>query len=554
MKRKKNPLVTILVTFAVAVTLIAAGLIAFIIYQRTHIFVENKAYPIKAQSLDLREEDISFVHFDSVHSQLPDCQIVWNVPFQGGKVSSDSTRITIQNPSSDDIWLLQTYFPNLKLIDASACDNYTALEQLQEAMPQVSVSYTVSLGDSVALPDARELVLDPGTFDLDTLKEGLLFLHQVQSVHFRKMGLSLEDFRAMEEAFPEIAFSYTVELLGQELESSTEMVNLAEMEEADLESVIANLPLLPDLKTVELCSSDGTSGLSKEQAKAIIAAAPDAVFHYAFDFFGHTLSTDMEEVVLKKQHIGDEGEAEIRMALDLLSNCKRFVLDDCGLSNEVLAGIREDYRGRTKVVWRVRFGKAGTTLTDAEVIRSTYSLSDSNCHDLVYCEDARYADFGHDEFLNESEFLSGMTGLEVLILSGSPIKDLSPLANCKNLKILEIAYCGYITDITPLAECESLEMLNISHTKVSTGLSALEGLNLTHLVAVGGVWNRIPGDERSEFQEAYPDCQITTTGNEYGVGWRYSDKETKMEWYQDIVDAFGYPNPYNDVGWYRKEK
>ena len=215
MKRKKNHLVTILVTLAVAVTLIAGGLTAFIIYQNTHVFVENKAYPIRAQSLDLREEDISFAHYDSLHSLLPDCQILWNVPFQGGKVSSDSTRITIRNPSSDDIWLLRNYFPNLKLIDASNCDNYTALEQLQAEMPEVAVDYTVSLGPSVALPDARELVLDPGTFDLDTLKEGLLFLHQVKTVRLRKMELTLEDFRTMEEAFPDIEFSYTVEILGR---------------------------------------------------------------------------------------------------------------------------------------------------------------------------------------------------------------------------------------------------------------------------------------------------------------------------------------------------
>lgn len=554
MRKKRNTLITVLVTLAVAVTLIAAGLIAFIIYQNTHIFVENKAYSLRATELDLREEDISFAHFESVKSQLPNCEIVWNVPFQGTKVSSDATRITIKNPSKDDIWLLQTYFPKLKLIDGSKCDNYTALEQLREAMPNVSVDYTISLGPSVALPDTKELVLEPGTFDLDTLKEGMLFLHQLESVRFRRIALSGEEYMEMVEAFPDIAFSYTVDFLGQELEQDTRELDLSEFADADLEAVAASLALLPDLERVELCKSDGTSDFSKEDAKLLIEAAPDEVFHYAFDFFGQTLTTDTEEVVLKKKSIGDSGEGEIRMALDLLSSCKRFVLDDCGLSNEVLAGIREDYRGRTKVVWRVSFGKAGTTLTDAEVIRSTYSLSGSNCQNLVYCEDARYADFGHDEFLDDTSFLSGMTGLEVLILSGSPIKDLSPLANCKNLRVLEIAYCGYITDLTPLAECENLEMLNISHTKVTKGLAALEERNITHLVAVGGLWNKIPGEEREAFQEAHPDCWITTSGNEYGVGWRYSEKEKQMEWYQDIVKAFGYPNPYNDVGWYLKKE
>ena len=512
MKGKKNHLVTILVTLAVAVTLIAGGLTAFIIYQNTHVFVENKAYPIRAQSLDLREEDISFAHYDSLHSLLPDCQILWNVPFQGGKVSSDSTRITIRNPSSDDIWLLRNYFPNLKLIDASNCDNYTALEQLQSEMPGVTVDYTVSLGPSVALPDAQELVLDPGTFDLDTLKEGLLFLHQVKTVRLRKMTLSLEDFRAMQEAFPDIEFSYTVEILGQELESDTQELNLSELTDADLEAVSANLSLLPELKTVELCGADGTSGLSRDQAKTIIAAAPGVVFHYAFDFFGETLSTDMEEVVLKNKSIGDSGEGEVRSALDLLSNCKRFVLENCGLSNEVLAKIRDDYRDRTKVVWRVSFGQ-GTTMTDAEVVRAVYDLFDSNCANLVYCEDVRYADFGHNEYLDDWSFLSGMKSLEVLIVSGSPIKDLSPLENCKKLRVLELSNCGYVTDLTPLANCESLEMLNISFTKATTGLPALENQNLTHLVAVGGVWTKTSQEDKETFQEQHPDCQLTTSGN-----------------------------------------
>ena len=546
---KKNSVVTILVTLAVVVTLIAVGLTAFIIYQKTHIFVENKAYPISAQSLDLREEDISFAHYDSVHAQLPNCQILWNVPFQGGKVSNDATRISIQNPSSDDICLLQTYFPKLKIIDASACDNYTALEQLQEALPNVSVSYTVSLGASVALPDATELELGQGTFDLDTLKEGLLFLHQVKTVTFPKMALTLEEFQGLQEAFPDIDFSYTVDILGGEYESTTKELDLSALTGETLEETAAQLGKLPDLETVELCDENGDSGLTKEQAKQIIAAAPQAVFHYAFDFYGETLSTDMEEVVLKKKSIGDGGEEEIRLALDLLSNCKRFVLEDCGLSSDVLVKLREDYRDRTKVVWRVYFGN-GTSLTDAEVVRSVYDLKDSNCAELQYLEDVKYADFGHDEYLNDSSFLSGMKSLEVLIISGSPIKDLSPLSECKNLRILEIANCGYITDLSPLEGCESLEMLNISHTKATEGLSALEERNITHLTAVGGIWNKISQEDRDAFQEDHPDCWIVTSGNEYGVGWRYEDKETKMEWYEKASEAFKYPHAPNNVGWY----
>lgn len=111
MRRKKNPLVTILVTLAVAVTLIAGGLTAFIIYQNTHVFVENKAYPIRAQSLDLREEDISFAHYDSLHSLLPDCQILWNVPFQGGRYPAIPPGLPFKIPAAMTFGFCRIIFP-----------------------------------------------------------------------------------------------------------------------------------------------------------------------------------------------------------------------------------------------------------------------------------------------------------------------------------------------------------------------------------------------------------------------------------------------------------
>ena len=143
-----------------------------------------------------------------------------------------------------------------------------------------------------------------------------------------------------------------------------------------------------------------------------------------------------------------------------------------------------------------------------------------------------------------------MPNLEVLILSGSPIKTLEPLANCKKLRVLEISNCGYITDVSSLAGCESLEMLNISYTKVDS-LAGLEELPLTHLVAVGGTGSRISQEDKDSFAESHPDCNTMYTGSqEFGVGWRYSDKETKMEWYEKSAEAFKYPHSPNKTGWY----
>lgn len=546
---KSNKLVAILVVIAVLAVAAAGGTVAYIYYQNTHVFVEGEAYPLNATYLDLREEDISLAHYNALQEQLPGCEILWNVPFQGKKLSSDSTEISITNPSSEDISLLKTYFPKLQAINAAGCDNYEALEQLHAALPDVKLSYQIAIGGSFVEPEVTTLDLEPGDYDLDTLKEALLYLHQVTDVTIHKLDLTQEQFQGLQEAFPEIQFRYTVYLLDKEQDSDVTELDLSGMQESDLDQVARKLALFPELETVELCGSDGTSKLTEQEAKTLIAAAPQAIFHYAFDFYGQTLSTDMEEVKLKGLKIGDEGEQDVRDALDLLSNCKRFVLEDCKLSNEVLAKLRDDYRDRTKIVWRVYFGD-GSCLTDAQVIRSVYDLKDSNCDALRYCEDAVYADFGHDEYLNDSSFLEGMTSLEVLILSGSPIKDLTPLAACKNLRILELSNCGYITDVSPLAACEKLEMLNISYTKV-TEVSSLEALPLTHLVAVGGTGTRMSQEEKDGFEEAHPDCQTLWRGTqEFGVGWRYVDDETKMDWYAQAAEAFKYPHAPNNTGWY----
>jgi Leucine-rich repeat (LRR) protein len=318
------------------------------------------------------------------------------------------------------------------------------------------------------------------------------------------------------------------------------------MTDAEVETVASQLSRLPNLMLVKL------GDLSKESVKALMAAAPDVVFDYTFEFFGETLTTASEEVKLANVKIGDDNEAEVRLALDLLTNCKRLVLDNCHMSDEVLAKIRDDYRGRTKVVWRVWFG-GGSSLTDAEVIRCTYDLVDDNCEDLYYCEDVRFVDFGHNEWLDSCDFIAGMKSLEYCILSGAPIKSLEPFANCKNLKFLEVAFCEYVESVEPLKNCENLQMLNISNTH-ALDLAPLDNLPLTHFCARTNPSgkSRIAAEEQARFVEQHPDCWTSFEGAQpYGVGWRYDEDEiTPLAHYVAIQEAFRYPHAPNNTGWY----
>ena len=532
-----------------AILLVITGAMGgWIWYQETHIFVEDAVYAKKSETLDLRGTGISREHFDTVHAQLPDCEILWDVPFQGKTLPSDTTAITLDTLAEADIEML-SYFSGLNAIDALGCSEYALLEQLVQTYPNVGVVYEVSVGTLRFAPDVTELTLKAEDFDFETLVTNLPHLPQVTSLRFEETSLTPEQLTQLGETFPELTVSYSVALAGQIYEMDAVEADLSGIAAEEIDAALAQMELLPGITTVQLMKEDGTTSFTLTNVQKLQEARPDTHFLYSFEFFGQTLSTDTERVEFKNKKIGDEAEEQLRQALDVMDKCTYFLLDNCRLSNEVLAQLREDYRGRTKIVWRIWFGE-GTSLTDAEIIRSTYNVEDDNCHDLVYCEDVRFIDFGHNEWLDGCEFIRGMPNLEFIILSGAPIKSLEPFENCKKLRILEIAFCMYITDLTPLANCESLEMLNIGETRVKD-LSPLDGLNLTMLMASGA---RVPYEEQQRFAEVHPDCWASYKGNQYGAGWRYDEDNKQLPWYQEIADIFGYPKPYNNVGWYLKKE
>ena len=538
----------VLIIILVILLLILGGMLSYVWYQHTHIFVEDAVYEKDAEILDLRGQEISEAHYNSVRSQLPQCQILWDVPFQGGKKSNDTTALTVTSITEGDMAMLN-YFPGLKSVDAMGCGDYAAIEALKAAYPKLEVRYQVSLGEKSFDPDVTELTLENGDYQLEALLENLKHLPGVTTILLPKTDLTFEQMDAIRAAYEAVSLDFTVEVLGQEYASDTASLDLSAMTSEDVEAVSAALPMLAGLTEIQLMDASGKSALTLEDVKAIQTAAPDALVHYSFDFFGVKLSTTDEEVHIKNKKIGDANEAQVRLALDVMENCSRFVLENCKLTNETMAKIREDYRDKTKVVWRIWFGKVGSTLTDAEILRAVYDLQDDNSSALYYCEDVRYIDIGHSDFLDGIDFMAGMTKLEAAIISGAPVKSLEPLANCTELKFLELANCIYFTDLSPLANCTQLEMLNLSYAKIED-LSALDELPLTHFTYIR---NKTSAEEEARFIEKHPECwTVFENGDQpYGKGWRYDeDGLTFLPWYAKLVEVFRYPNPYNNVGWY----
>lgn len=553
----------VLISVIVVLALVLAALTGFIWYQAGHIFVDGAAYAKDADVLDLRGQSISEAHYLTVQQALPDCEVIWDVPFQGGKVSSDVQQLTITRVESEDIRMLKAYFPKLQTLDASGCTDYPMLALLARELKDCQVSYQVDLGGTSADPNLDAMVLEQGSYTFETLLENLQYLPRLRTLHFPTSDLSGQEQDLLKKAYPQLEVTSTVEILGKEYDSVTTKLDLSAMKSADVETVSSKLALLPQLQEVELMGSSGSYLLLTDVQK-LKNAAPEVSFHYSCDFYGVTVSTTDTEVTLKNLSIKAMPETgiagEIRAMLDIMDNCQRIVVEGMSqydkiwtrISGAELAEIREEYRDKTSVVWRVFFGENGSSLTDAEVIRAVYGVTDDNSKDLIYCENVRYLDLGHNEFLDYMDFLSGMTDLEVAILSGAPLRDLSPIAACKNLKFLEIANCQYIPNIDALKECTQLEMLNISFTTFED-LSPIMDLNLTHLTSVRNkfVSKGEPEEALQSFIDAHPDCWTVYEGEQpYGVGWRYDKDDKHLPWYAKMVIAFHYPNAYNNIGWY----
>lgn len=554
----KKTLTAILAVIALTLTLLVGGAFGYLYYRDNHVFVEGIAYPARAQTLDLRGRQITFAHYDQLHSLLPECHICWDVPIQGRKYPSTTWELTLERVSQTDLNILKTYFPDLITLNVPNCQEYALLEEFQAMRPECKVVYTVNIGPTAVNPAVQTLELSEGSYDLATLEQNLPHLREITGIHFPKSTLTWQEIQALRLRWPDCAITYTVELMGQEYDpDTTTALDLSQITPEEVPQAVQQLAALPNVTSIELMG--GETPLSKEEARALTLAAPQAQFHYSFDFYGETLSSSDQEVHLKNLKIGDEGEQEIRLALDLLPNCERFILESCGVSNEVMAQLREDYRGRTKVVWRVHFGKGGGSLTDATAIRVVGGLLDDNCADLIYCEDTVYMDIGHNEYLDGVPFIAGMPNLEYVIISGAPVKSLEPFRVCKKLKFLEAAFCEYIYDGSPLADCESLEMLNISYTHI-TDLSPLD--NLEHLNTLCVKYYpraRVSYEEQQRFDQLHPDCLTQYVGSQpYGEGWRYAKDQSYLPDYQLIRRVFNYdaspgPGCPNNTGFYYED-
>lgn len=437
--------------------------------------------------------------------------------------------------TEDSISNLDKY-PGLKKVDLTGSTCYAAIVEYMETHPDVEVTYTVSLGSVFVSTESTDLILLPGTYDYDTLMENLVYLPQVANISLPRVQLTPDQIATFRESYPEINLTYTVEFGGVEYDENTTALNLADFDTANFSEALDKLSMMPFITSVELMKEDGTTNFTVDQLKQLQAAAPHIAYHYMVELYGKTVSTSDEVVDFSKATVDDE--EELRAALSILTGVKKVKVIGSKLSHETLAGIQADFPN-TKLVWRV-YVAGKPYLTDEETLFLSQSrLDNSNCGNLKYLTSAKYVDAGHSEKLTDVSWLAYMPDVQILILSGSPITDISSLEGKTKLEWLELTFCDKLSDISVVKTLTGLRFLNIGYTKVSD-LSAIQDLPLERFHALK---TKVSTEDFKAYMESHPDCWTTYTGSKqpYGKGWRYDDGGyTYFEYYAMMREIFDY--------------
>ena len=397
--------------------------------------------------------------------------------------------------------------------------DYSEILRYREQHPRTTVTYTLTIADSLKLKHNTKSVTVTDSAQIDGLLEYADYLQALQTIRFDGIAPDGTQLDALVTAFPHAAAEFSsVTIAGEVFSADTKNLVCGPLSQEEFTEMAAVLPHLHNLQTVEVVS-DATAPYTAAQAAELAAVAADVSVSLTYDLFGQAVSSDMERIEYFQADMGgDAGLDVIRAVMPIMDKLTYLKLDWCGTTDEATAALRDELADRCKVVWRVFLTDEYNALTDTYKIWAQFQLWGENVECLKYCTEVRYIDLGHS-YVDNCEFVRYMPYLNTLILADSWLEDLEPLRTCENLTYLEV-FSSKVKDLSPLADLEQLEYLNISNCKFDD-ITPLYGLD--NLVIVNCTMANISSDQIAKFKELHPDTKCTfnwyQSPTEYG--WRH---------------------------------
>lgn len=330
---KKRIVIVILVLIVV---LAAAGFFGVKYYNDTYITIDGQRYQrdIRAiklenfsveimdqlqelpdlQEVDLRDLQLTPDIYEAFRAVLPDCDIDWSVPFQGDYIPCDATELTVSALSDADVAML-AYLPDVTAIHAEGCTDYEVLMALMEARPDLAISYNVTIGGQSWPQDTTEITLDDP--DPAELEVNLAYLPAVQSVTVQEIPADPDGMLQLQEAYPEITFSWQIEVCGVVVDAAATEIDLSGIVMEDTQELESKLKYMPNLTKVDMCNC----GISNEEMEALNNRHENTLFVWLVEIKGMEFRTDVTEMMPVKHDlwVNDQDCYNLRYFTELIA-------------------------------------------------------------------------------------------------------------------------------------------------------------------------------------------------------------------------------------------
>lgn len=195
------------------------------------------------EQLDLRGSEVTAEQYETLKSWYPHCEILWDVPFQGGFYPENTRELTVTSLTEADIALLD-YFPQLRRIQGRECRDYEVLARLRSERPDLEVSYGISVGGRAFSREITQLTVSADHWE--ELLHRIPYFEKLEKVVLTDCWGNMEAVRALRSAFPELEVTWRFSFKGLALDEFTETLDLTgiPMTKAEAEKLIAHLPNL----------------------------------------------------------------------------------------------------------------------------------------------------------------------------------------------------------------------------------------------------------------------------------------------------------------------
>lgn len=411
--------------------------------------------PAHASRLNLKKRNLSIAQYEEIHQKLPECVVLWSVPFQGGRVPSDAEVVTISSYDEEDAAKL-AYFTNLKTVDGTGCEDFQSLYELQCHNPDLSVLYNVIIDGTKYGQDTTVIDVPNLTADQIAALECLPMLNQVNAAGCTNEKLLLQ----AQKDHPYWNMHFDVRIQGKLFSADTQNAALSGCNAEELNLILS---ALGQLKSLQLDHPAVTGDVLTAARKAY----PNTDIHWTVDIYGQDCSDTLKELEISGVKLS--GVDEAKAAAAYFPDLERITLIDTELDDAEIAAYRDEARDRYKVVWKLYIGRKSVAMSDDTWFFPTqqrdYYFQDADSYKLRYLEDCIAVDVGDQPNLKNVEWAVGMPHLQYLILAHTNVTNISALANCKELKFLECDLDNiHIKDLTPLNECTAMEDLNLGYT------------------------------------------------------------------------------------------